>query len=72
MSNLTKPKGQITVERVANPNYQGQRNIVPTVNSASCSCGGDVFKSYRSYGDPDLRDIVWTCDSCHAELVWEK
>lgn len=61
------------LKNVPNPNYNGQRNIVPTVQVALCSCGGSTIKSrYSPYGDPDVLNIVHTCILCGDSLLIEK
>ena len=54
-----------TFANVPNPNYKGQRNVVPTVQAATCECGStDVAKRYINdfYGEVDGMRL--TCRTC--------
>lgn len=52
--------------REANPNYTGQRNVVPTVTVVTCGCGSrNIDQSYTFFGG-EVDGKRLTCRACGA------
>lgn len=54
-----------TFTRIPNPNYNGQRNVVPTIQAVACECGStDVAKRYTNDSSGEVDGVRYTCRAC--------